>query len=135
MDKLKNVMKQNNGNVVIGAFEDDPALMNKEQYYAIRLPYEAFADGGAVGKEFFGTLRQIQELIRMLRNKEWTRQYYASTIAAFDEYHAGNLAAVHKVAGNIGFIFMNKLRGLELAPLFYNFFVDAFHLAKPDIRG
>lgn len=101
MDKLKNVMKQNNGNVVIGAFEDDPALMNKEQYYAIRLPYEAFADGGAVGKEFFGTLRQIQELIRMLRNKEWTRQYYASTIAAFDEYHAGNLAAVHKVAGNM----------------------------------
>lgn len=100
MKKLKNMMEQNNGSVVIGAFEDDPSLMNNEQFYAMRMPHWVFPDCGTIVKEVFGTVEQIRELIGLLGNEEWTRKYYASTIAAFDEYEAGNLAAVHNVAGS-----------------------------------
>ena len=37
----------------------------------------------------------------MLTAMNWIAMACVSTIAAFDEYHAGNLAAVHKVAGNM----------------------------------
>ncbi len=101
MENLKNKMEENNGYVAIGAFEDNPALMNAEQYYAVRLSHWVFPNGGTIVKEFFGTFKQIRELIHLFRGEEWTQKYYASTIAALEEYEAGNLAAVHNVAGSL----------------------------------
>ena len=72
---MMKMMEQTDGYVVAGAFEDDPALMNKEQYYAIRLAHTAYPDCVTVVKEYFGTLDQIRQLIYLLAGEEWTREY------------------------------------------------------------
>ena len=96
---MMKMMEQTDGYVVAGAFEDDPALMNQEQYYSVRLAHTVYPDCTTVVKEYFGTLEQIRQLIYLLASEEWTREYYTSTISAMDSFDFGNLAAVHDVAG------------------------------------
>ena len=40
---MMKMMEQTDGYVVAGAFEDDPALMNQEQYYSVRLAHTVYA--------------------------------------------------------------------------------------------
>lgn len=63
---MMKMMEQTDGYVVAGAFEDDPALMNQEQYYSVRLAHTVYPDCTTVVKEYFGTLEQIRQLIYLL---------------------------------------------------------------------
>lgn len=83
--------------VIAGMYEDDPGLMNQEQYYSMKLHHPVLPGNELVVKEFFGTLEQVENLMDALIELPWAREYYASTIAAWEAYQAGDLGAVHGV--------------------------------------
>lgn len=85
------------GKVIAGCYEEDPALMNQEQYYLFHLAEMVMPEERIVVKEFCGTLEQISDLFSEIDKDEWCQYFYSSTLMAWDKFSAGDLGAVHCV--------------------------------------
>ena len=89
------------GTVIAGCFEDRIELMNQIRYYGIRLDCLKGPEEELVIKQYYGTLEQIDGLLSDIDMDEWWREYYASTIAAWEDYQSGDVCALHHVGRGV----------------------------------
>ena len=89
------------GTVIAGCFEDRIELMNQIRYYGIRLDCLKGPEEELVIKQYYGTLEQIDGLLSDIDMAEWWREYYASTIAVWEEYQSGDNGALHHVGREV----------------------------------
>ena len=85
------------GKVIAGCYEEDPALMNQDQYYLFRLAEMVMPEERIVIREYCGNLEQIGELLAEMDKDEWCQYFYSSTLRAWDKFRSGDLGAVHRV--------------------------------------
>ena len=88
--------KRTNHKVFEFAFEDAPELMC-DQYYIIKLELMLHPEDRIDVRTYCGTIDEIGELMHKLDTDEWHRNYYASTIAAWEAWQQGDKMALHHV--------------------------------------
>ncbi len=92
--------EQKNHKVFEFAFEDTPELMI-DKYYIIKMDLMLHPEDKPVVRTYCGTIDEIGHLIDCLNRDEWSRNYYASTIAAWENWQQGDKMALHHVGANI----------------------------------
>jgi len=81
-------------------FEDTPELMI-DKYYIIKLELMLHPEDKPVVRTYCGTIDEIGHLIDCLDRDEWSRDYYASTIAAWEAWQEGDKVALHHVGTSV----------------------------------
>lgn len=89
------------GTVIAGCYEDQPELMNMVDHYRIELDCMRMPEMELVVRTYYGTLEQIEGLMAWIDTDPWWREYYASTLAAWEEYQAGDQNAMHTVGWEV----------------------------------
>ena len=92
--------EQNSHKVFEFAFEDTPELMI-DKYYIIKLDLMLHPENKPVVRTYCGTIDEIGHLIDCLDRDEWSRNYYASTIAAWENWQQGDKMALHHVGADV----------------------------------
>lgn len=98
---LETNMNLSAGNVIAGCYEDRVELMNQIHYYGIWLDCLKLPEQELVIKQFYGTLEQVDGLLSEIDKDEWWREYYASTLAAWDACQSGDDCALHYVGRGV----------------------------------
>lgn len=70
-----------------------------EQFYKMQLEDYSIPEFLPCPKTYYGTLEQIEAVIKQLAANPATATKYASTIQAFDDFKNGNVEAVHTIMG------------------------------------
>ncbi len=90
----------NCGNVIAGCYEDRAEQMNLQCYYGIRMDSMVMPEEDFVIKQFFGTLEQVNDLMTEIDKDTLWREYYASSLDAFERYQSGDAYSLHYVGGD-----------------------------------
>ncbi len=88
-----------NHQVFASAYQDAPELM--EEYYIIKLELMLHPEDRVIARTYCGTLDAIGNLIEKLDEDEWTRNFYASTLAAWEEWQKGDREALHQIGRSV----------------------------------
>lgn len=92
--------EQKNHKVFEFAFEDTPELMI-DKYYIIKIELMLHPEDKPVVRTYCGTIDEIGHLIDCLDRDERSRNYYASTIAAWENWQQGDKVALHHVGTSV----------------------------------
>ena len=80
---------------------DEVSELARDEYYVLRLEcMVSYAEQGDI-RTYCGTLDEIAPLIENLDKDDETREYYASTIAAWEKFLAGEKNALHVVGSKV----------------------------------
>jgi len=83
------------------SFECRPGMVNQEPYYVMKLDQLLQPEERFVIRTYCGTLDEIGKLISRLDADEWSRGYYAATIAAWEAWQQGDRKALHQVGHSV----------------------------------
>lgn len=89
------------GTVIAGCYEDRVELMNQIHYYGMQMDSMVMSEEDFTIKQFFGTLEQVDDLLTEIDKDALWRDYYASTIAAWEAYQSGDEFAMHYAGGQV----------------------------------
>ena len=89
------------GTVIAGCYEDRVGLMNQIHYYGMQMDSMVMPEEDFAIKQFFGTLEQVDDLLAEIDKDALWRDYYASTIAAWEAYQSGDEFAMHYAGGQV----------------------------------